>query len=935
MREAALMGLRVLLLLFAQPAAALHIPASLRRHLQHKLASALAGGAAPCAAAEQTLQDDTASSLVDALVEETPEQADAAAWAQTSGTKLARLISANSTAGKELSSGRLMVVDALALADARHRRSTDMFQAVQVHHAALRQAVRTSTPGAASASSAWESATADGEALQRYGEAAVDVGRRRWARLGIEWCTATAHEHYHGGGATRRARKRAARAHYRATGEALPAEVAQRIERELAAASQVRKSQPIRLLDVGSCGFLFGEADGFLCTALDLCPQDPRTFECDFLSLQVGPRGEERGSYASGAGGTLAADASAGRLESLPAASFDVVVFSLVFSYLPLAEQRAAMVAQARKLLTRPASPFAGLLLLVDTHSSMGSRSGRGKSAVQDEWVRTIESLGFKLLTRQTLERSHALAFVAAPLRHRGEGSGEEELEEEDDNEEQDDDFELAAELATRLAAGARLRTRGEVEREEARAAALNNGPGPSFGDELLMNERGQGEGERQHSAAERLTRWSAAAAFAGEHTADVAQGAAVPLARYCASGAIFSALTSRTQANNAARRGELRLNGQEANGASRVRSGDVLSLQTPPPPPVSPPSLRRLERFVDTLTLTAVRPEPGGGPEPGSGRLQVLHEDAEVAVVFKPPGVHSAPWAGTRKRWGTLTLSDALPLLLSPPPADRAAAAPLAAPLPAHRLDARVGGVLVCAKSRRALAGLSALFKERRVHKVYRAIVVGEVDLSLLAARDSTSHPRLAKSRGARGQGSASEAEGDGAQSVSIGELACTAIEHAGDAGEVSPAGEVVSVLRVEEAFEDGRESITEVRVLQITPCSVHGALTTLDLRPLTGRRHQLRVACALGLGAPILGDDLYHSRANTARAASNLPPLPPVRRKAGLFLQALEVTLPHPITGDTLSVRAGEMARFGKLRAKAASGAGFTDEEWEVWRA
>jgi hypothetical protein len=58
-------------------------------------------------------------------------------------------------------------------------------------------------------------------------------------------------------------------------------------------------------------------------------------------------------------------------------------------------------------------------------------------------------------------------------------------------------------------------------------------------------------------------------------------------------------------------------------------------------------------------------------------------------------------------------------------------------------------------------------------------------------------------------------------------------------------------------------------------------------------------------------------------------------VRRRAGLFLQALEVTLPHPVTGDTLSVRACEMARFGKLRAKAASGAAFTNEEWEVWRA
>ena len=44
----------------------------------------------------------------------------------------------------------------------------------------------------------------------------------------------------------------------------------------------------------------------------------------------------------------------AGALRRLPAASFDVVVFSLVLSYLPLARQRGAMVAQARRLLLTP-----------------------------------------------------------------------------------------------------------------------------------------------------------------------------------------------------------------------------------------------------------------------------------------------------------------------------------------------------------------------------------------------------------------------------------------------------------------------------------------------------------------------------------------------------------------------------------------------------
>ena len=143
---------------------------------------------------------------------------------------------------------------------------------------------------------------------------------------------------------------------------------------------------------------------------------------------------------------------------------------------------------------------------------------------------------------------------------------------------------------------------------------------------------------------------------------------------------------------------------------------------------------------------------------------------------------------------------------------------------------------------------------------------------------------------------------------------------------------------MRLEEVGDDGRRSVTTVRVLERTPCALHGALTTLDLRPLSGRRHQLRVACALGLGAPILGDDLYHDRANAARVAmpnGGLPLLPPLRRRAGLFLQSLELSLRHPITGALLDVRAPEMARFGKLRARAASGAAFTDEEWVAWRA
>ena len=233
---------------------------------------------------------------------------------------------------------------------------------------------------------------------------------------------------------------------------------------------------------------------------------------------------------------------------------------------------------------------------------------------------------------------------------------------------------------------------------------------------------------------SKRLASWRTAATVV---TATVATSAGdgTHLSRYCGSGTVFAALGSRTAANNAAQRGELRVNGMQAHGATRVFFGDVLTFRSSPPPPLSLPELRRLEKFFNELTAT--KPDDGG-------RLKVLHEDEEMAVVFKPPGVHSTAWAATRKNWGDLTLSDALPLLLTAPsqPASSpltSAPAPLPSPLPAHRLDARVSGVIAVAKTRRALAGLSQLFKSRQVVKVYRAVVVGEVRLEQLAASGAT----------------------------------------------------------------------------------------------------------------------------------------------------------------------------------------------------
>lgn len=96
-------------------------------------------------------------------------------------------------------------------------------------------------------------------------------------------------------------------------------------------------------------------------------------------------------------------------------------------------------------------------------------------------------------------------------------------------------------------------------------------------------------------------------------------------------------------------------------------------------------------------------------------------------------------------------------------------------------------------------------------------------------------------------------------------------------------------SLLR--EVRPDGKPSLTEYRRLQRGE-----KLCKLELRPVTGRTHQLRVHCA-HMGWPILGDPQYGSEASKAYAAA-----------MGIHTQQLcAVTLEfcHPMTGERTVIR------------------------------
>ena len=145
-------------------------------------------------------------------------------------------------------------------------------------------------------------------------------------------------------------------------------------------------------------------------SVLDVIRDNAKALQCDFLDLRT----TEVNSEPDIKPGTKFP---AGTLCALPQGSFNAVVMSLVLSYLPCSEKRAAMVAKARQFL-QPIPGTAldrdkrGLLLLVETFSVDRKASTWQKQHFLQQWVATIESIGFKFLRHAYLQRSHGLAFV-------------------------------------------------------------------------------------------------------------------------------------------------------------------------------------------------------------------------------------------------------------------------------------------------------------------------------------------------------------------------------------------------------------------------------------------------------------------------------------------------------------------------------------------
>jgi 23S rRNA pseudouridine1911/1915/1917 synthase len=189
----------------------------------------------------------------------------------------------------------------------------------------------------------------------------------------------------------------------------------------------------------------------------------------------------------------------------------------------------------------------------------------------------------------------------------------------------------------------------------------------------------------------------------------------------------------------------------------------------------------------------------------PEATPLAILHEDEDLVVVDKPAGlvVHPAPG----HPGGTLVNA------LLHHCRDLAGVGGVLRPGIVHRLDRGTSGVLVVAKRDEAHRALAAQFHDHSVERVYRALVRGV------------------------------PSEESGRVDRPIG-------RHLRDR------------KRMSVATRRGREARTAWRVARRFPASDR---SWLEVRPETGRTHQIRVHLA-SVGLPIEGDPVYGRRGRTS---------------------------------------------------------------------
>lgn len=228
-------------------------------------------------------------------------------------------------------------------------------------------------------------------------------------------------------------------------------------------------------------------------------------------------------------------------------------------------------------------------------------------------------------------------------------------------------------------------------------------------------------------------------------------------------------------------------------------------------------------------------------------GGIGIVHEDAELLIVDKPTGLLTAGMPGE----DVPSVYRAVKSYVRDQVRRRGTQVWII-----HRLDKEASGLLVFAKTEKAFAWLREEFRTKRAHRLYSAVVEGEVG----PATEGTIQNYLME-----------DAQG-------IMHEVTTPIQP-----RRGPAGN----------RDEDRSDANDAK-LAVTHWQIHRAghgRTLLNVRLETGRKNQIRVHMQ-GMGHPIVGDRRYGAKTD---------PL------GNVCLHAFELAFAHPTTRQSVRYRSG----------------------------
>jgi tRNA pseudouridine32 synthase/23S rRNA pseudouridine746 synthase len=231
-----------------------------------------------------------------------------------------------------------------------------------------------------------------------------------------------------------------------------------------------------------------------------------------------------------------------------------------------------------------------------------------------------------------------------------------------------------------------------------------------------------------------------------------------------------------------------------------------------------------------------------------------LIYHDEFLLVTDKPAGLLAVPGRGPDKQ-------DSLATRIQ-------AAFPDA--LIVHRLDMATSGLIVFARGAQMQSLLSRMFRERKVEKRYIALVANKIESEAIATtpfavsvpRSSLRYTTPCVALTANGEGIEPQSGSGGWSEIDLPLMA-----------------DWPNRPRQKVDVESGKPSLTRYRVLEQS-----AAVSRVELEPVTGRTHQLRVHMA-AIGHPIVGDTLYGGSAAPR-----------------LMLHASTLRFNHPLSGELL---------------------------------